>query len=106
MVLMLSVSLVQRAATTLGMIVNRNHRDWHTAVAHADVPQATSGNDLAERSHTHGVNLGLAAGLSIGPMRGLATTPLEPLIDSTNPGSRRRGRVRVRDLQLTSAKSL
>jgi hypothetical protein len=30
-VLMLCVSLVQGAATTLGMILNRTHRDWQVA---------------------------------------------------------------------------
>jgi hypothetical protein len=42
-VLMLCVSLVQGAATTLGMIFNRTNRDWHTDDAHEDLPQATSG---------------------------------------------------------------
>ena len=42
-VLMLCVSLVQGAATTLGMIFKRRSRDWHTETAHEDLPQATSG---------------------------------------------------------------
>ena len=37
-VLMLCVSLVQGAATTLGMILNRNRRDWHTEDAHEVLP--------------------------------------------------------------------
>jgi hypothetical protein len=32
-VLMLCVSLVQGARTTLGMIFNRSLRDWHTVTA-------------------------------------------------------------------------
>ncbi len=47
-VLMLCVSLVQGAATTLGMIFNRTHRDWHTETAHEDLPQAKSGNQPKE----------------------------------------------------------
>jgi hypothetical protein len=42
-VLMLCVSLVHRAATTLGMILNRTSRDWHMDDAHEDLPQATFG---------------------------------------------------------------
>ena len=42
-VLCVLVSLVQGARTTLGMICNRTHRDWHTTSAQEDLPQATSG---------------------------------------------------------------
>ena len=54
-VLMLCVSLVQGARTTLGMIYKRNHRDWHTAEAQEDLPQATSGIHLKESDHPRGV---------------------------------------------------
>ena len=43
-VLMLCVSLVQAAATTLRMILNRRRPDWHRQATHKDLPQATSGN--------------------------------------------------------------
>jgi len=43
-VLMLCVSLVQAAATTLRMILNRKPRDWHRQATHKALPQATSGN--------------------------------------------------------------
>ena len=79
-VLMLCVSLVQGAATTLGMIFNRSHRDWHTETAHEALPQATSGissqgTQLHPRSHSRASearpeNL-------CGPSRGLASDPLE-----------------------------
>jgi hypothetical protein len=50
-VLMLCVSLVQGAATTLGMIFNCNRRDWHTAIAHEDLPQAKSGIQTLKASN-------------------------------------------------------
>ena len=59
-VLMLCVSLVQGARTTLGMIFNRSHRDWHTESAHEDLPQAKSGMSSQETQHTHEVILGQA----------------------------------------------
>ena len=43
-VLMLCVSLVQAAATTLRMILNRRRPDWHRQATDKDLPQATSGN--------------------------------------------------------------
>ena len=46
------VSLVQGAATTLKMIFTRRVRDWHTAPAHEDLPQATSGIHDRELSQT------------------------------------------------------
>jgi len=49
-VLMLCVSLVQGARTTLGMIFNRTHRDWHTTSAHEDLPRATSGIQFGDIS--------------------------------------------------------
>ena len=76
---MLCVSLVHHAATTLGMILNRRLRDWHTADAHEDLPQATSGNHLPETTQTHGVMLGLVPSISVGPTRGLANDPREAI---------------------------
>jgi len=38
-VLCVFVSLVHRAAATLGMIFKRHHRDWHTENAREDLPQ-------------------------------------------------------------------
>ena len=78
-VLMLCVSLVQGAATTLGMIFNRTHRDWHTVDADENLPQATSGIHLQESSHTHGVILGLVPRIPVGSSRGLATIPHEAI---------------------------
>jgi hypothetical protein len=52
-VLMLCVSLVQAAATTLRMILNRKPRDWHTGPAQDDPPQATSGTHLTKDNSTH-----------------------------------------------------
>ena len=45
-VLLLCVSLVQGAASTLKMIRARFHRDWHTTDASKDLPQATSSKQL------------------------------------------------------------
>ena len=47
-VLCVFVSLAQGAATTLGMIFNRTHRDWHTETAREALPQATSGIQLKD----------------------------------------------------------
>ena len=47
-VLMLCVSLVQGARTTLGMIFNRSLRDWHTVTAREVLPQARSGEQSQE----------------------------------------------------------
>ncbi len=76
-VLMLCVSLVQAAATTLKMIFNRRSRDWHTEDAREDLPQATSGTSSQGTNPTHGVILGLVPRISVGPARGLANDPLE-----------------------------
>jgi hypothetical protein len=76
-VLMLFVELVQGVATTLGMIFNRNHRDWHTADACEDLPQAKSDIQLRKDHTTHGVILGLVPRISVGSARGLSTIPLE-----------------------------
>jgi len=76
-VLMRFVSLVQGVATTLGMIFKRNHRDWHMEDAHEDLPQATSGIQRQDTTHTHGVILGLVPRISVGPSRGLSIDPLE-----------------------------
>jgi hypothetical protein len=47
-VLMLFAELVQGVATTLGMIFNRTRRDWHTADAREDLPQAKSDIQLRD----------------------------------------------------------
>jgi hypothetical protein len=47
-VLMLFVELVHGVATTLGMIFNRTRRDWHTADAREDLPQAKSDIQLRD----------------------------------------------------------
>jgi hypothetical protein len=83
-VLMLFVSLVQGARTTLGMIFNRTYRDWHTESAHENLPQAKPGNSSQESHHTHGVILGLVPRISVGTAKGLAFDPL----DSDNQDSR------------------
>jgi len=76
-VLMLCVSLVQGARTTLGMIFQRTHRDWHTADTHDDPPQAKSGIQSQESHTTHGVILGLFPRISVGTSRGLSIDPLD-----------------------------
>jgi hypothetical protein len=79
-VLMLCVSLVQGAATTLGMIFNRRSRDWHTEDAQEALPQATSGISIPGPNSTHGVILGQAKRdprISVGTPRGLAVDPHE-----------------------------
>ena len=78
-VLMLCVSLVQGAATTLGMIFNRTSRDWHTETACEALPQATSGNQLQDSITTHGVMLGLVPSISVGTSQGLANNPCEAI---------------------------
>ena len=60
-VLMLCVSLVQAAATTLRMILNRKPRDWHTGPAYEGLAQATSGNHTKDPS-------GLGSILSLAPI--------------------------------------
>jgi hypothetical protein len=66
-VLMLRVSLVQGARTTLGMICNRSLRDWRTVTASEVLPQARSGKQSQESNTTHGVILGLVPTISVGP---------------------------------------
>ena len=78
-VLMLCVSLVHRAATTLGMIFKCNHRDWHTADADEALPQETSGNSTQGTNPTHGVILGLVSRISVGAPRGLSIDPREAI---------------------------
>jgi hypothetical protein len=77
-VLLLCVRLVQGVATTLGMIFNRNHRDWHTADACEDLPQAKSDIHFKKESNTtHGVILGLVPRISVGSSPGLSVAPDE-----------------------------
>jgi hypothetical protein len=76
-VLMLFVELVHGVATTLGMIFKRTRRDWHTADAREDLPQAKSDIHIKESNSTHGVILGLVPGISVGTPRGLSVAPLE-----------------------------
>ena len=78
-VLMLCVSLVQGVATTLGMIFNRIHRDWHTGHAREDLPQATSGISSQGTKRIHGVILGLVPRISVGTPRGLSIDPREAI---------------------------
>ena len=78
-VLMLFVSLVQGARTTLRMILNRTHRDWHTETAREDLPQTTSGISSQGPNTPHGAMLGLVPSISVGPTRGLATDPHETI---------------------------
>ena len=78
-VLMRFVSLVQGARTTLGMIFNRNHRDWHMEDAQDDLPQAKSGIQLQESNPTHGVILGLVPRIPVGSPRGLSIDPREAI---------------------------
>jgi hypothetical protein len=76
-VLLLCVRLVHGVATTLGMIFKRTRRDWHTADAGEDLPQAKSDIHLKESNSTHGVILGLVPRISVGTPRGLSVAPLE-----------------------------
>jgi hypothetical protein len=77
-VLMLFAELVQGVATTLGMGFNRTRRDWHTADAREDLPQAKSDIHLKKETNTtHGVILGLVPRISVGSSRGLTAIPLE-----------------------------
>ena len=78
-VLCVFVSLVQGAATTLGMIFKRTSRDWHTAIAHEDLPQATSGIQFQDNNHTHGVILGLVPRIPVGTPWGLSIDPHEAI---------------------------
>ena len=83
-VLMLCVSLVQGAATTLSMIFKRNRRDWHTIIAREALPQAKSGISSQGTKLTHGVILGLVPRIPVGSSRGLANDPHEAI----NQGAR------------------
>ncbi len=76
-VLMLCLSLVQGAATTLRMIFKRNRRDWHTIIAREALPQAKSGISSQGTKLTHGVILGLVPRIPVGSSRGLANDPLD-----------------------------
>ena len=98
-VLLLCVSLVQGVAMTLGMIFNRIHRDWHTTDAYAGLPQAKSGIQLQEPTHTHGVIPGPVPGISAGPSRGLSNDPLE----TDNQDSRDALRLPGNDTALSAA---
>jgi hypothetical protein len=60
-VLCVFVSLVQGVRTTLGMIFNRTHRDWHTESAHEDLPQATSGISSQGTNAAHAATPGKEA---------------------------------------------
>ena len=74
-VLMLCVSLVQAAATTLRMILNRRLPDWHRQATHEGLPQATSGPQSQGTSTPHGVMLGPVPSISVEPTRGFAVDP-------------------------------
>ena len=76
--LMLCVSLVQTAATTLGMILNRRSRDWHTQATHEALPQATSGPH-SQGTDTPRVMLGPVPSISVGTPQGLADIPRETI---------------------------
>ena len=76
-VLMLCVSLVQAAATTLRMILNRKPRDWHTGPLQEGLPQATSGPQSQGTSTPHGVMLGPVPSISVRPTRGFAVDPCD-----------------------------
>jgi hypothetical protein len=78
-VLMLCVSLVHRAATTLGMIFNRTRRDGHTETAQEDLPQAKHGTLSQVPNTPHRVMLGLVPSISVEPTRGLAIDPREAI---------------------------
>jgi hypothetical protein len=52
-VLLLCVRLVHGVAATLGMIFKRNDRDWHTADACEDLPQAKSDIHLKKETNTN-----------------------------------------------------
>jgi len=67
-VLMLCVSLVQAAATTLRMILNRRRPDWHRQATDKDLPQATSGNHTKDPS-------GLGSILSLAPQQAQTLLP-------------------------------
>ncbi|MFZ4819752.1 MAG: hypothetical protein ACOYLU_13985, partial [Limisphaerales bacterium] len=49
------VSLAQGAGSTLGMIVNRTHRNWRTQIAREDLPHTTSGISSHRPNTTHEV---------------------------------------------------
>ena len=79
-VLMLCVSLVQGVGATLGMWRRAAQRDWHTQSGISALPQATSGIQLQDNNHTHGVILGQAKRdprIPVGSPRGLSIDPLD-----------------------------
>jgi hypothetical protein len=76
-VLMLFVSLVQGAVTTLQMWLKIRPRDWHTQSETSALPRATSGMSSQGPNTTHGVILGLVPRISVGIPRGLAVIPHE-----------------------------
>jgi len=76
-VLMLCVSLAQGVATTLGRILSRTSRDWHTAAAHEDLPQARSGNQSQGARTANGIILRLVPSPPLGASRGARIDPFE-----------------------------
>ena len=78
-VLMLCVSLVQGVGATLRMWRRTGQRDWHTQSGIFALPQATSGIQLQDNNHTHGVILGLVPRISAGSPRGLSIDPREAI---------------------------
>ena len=78
-VLMLCVSLVQGAATTLQMWRRARQRDWHTQSGASALPQAKSGISSQGTNPTHGVILGLVPRISVGTPRGLSIAPHEAI---------------------------
>jgi hypothetical protein len=77
-VLMLFVSLVQGATTTLQMWLRIEPRDWHMQSEASALPQAKSGKQTQESNTTHGVSLGQAERdprIPAGRLRGLAVDP-------------------------------
>ena len=78
-VLMLCVSLVQGAATTLQMWRRARQRDWHTQSGASALPQAKSGISSQGTNPTHGVILGLVPRISVGTPRGLSIDPHEAI---------------------------
>ena len=78
-VLMLCVSLVQGVGATLGMWRRAAQRDWHTQSGISALPQATSGIQLQDNNHTHGVILWLGPRIPAGSSRGLSIDPHETI---------------------------
>ena len=93
-VLMLCVSLVQAAATTLRMILNRRRPDWHRQATHEGLPQATSGNHYKDPSGLPGSILSLA------PL--IAPQQAQPLLPRQGGGPKGRGRLQQQQQQQRS----